>query len=215
MKFTSEQVSILKTLSKINEQMYFTSNTLGLSSNDKNCIVYYDWDVIWKKSFGIYDMKSFLSVLSLYKEPELIEEETNIIIKEGREKTTIKHTSKQCIICPPDKETIFTSINNQNKLHDTFKITKDEMSHLLLQTNVLKTQHIVFNVNEITSLNKNNSAVTNFTLQIEGMNSPEKTLDRTHFVNMRESSYTVKIMDNVVIFTDDVNKITYIFSLVI
>ena len=57
------------------------------------------------KDFGIYDLNQFLNGLALHQKPELdFEDDSYVIIKEGRSRSKYFIADPKVIVTPPDKE---------------------------------------------------------------------------------------------------------------
>ena len=113
MELTKENKDVLRSFSNINEQVYITSDTLGIASNDKSMIAYYDYGVSvsvpGSDGFGIYNLSEFLSVLNLYENPSIQEKEGEVLISEGKGANRYRYADKNVIsrYIPPKKDVLF------------------------------------------------------------------------------------------------------------
>ena len=78
------------------------------------------------KDFGIYDLNQFLNGLALHNNPELdFEDESYVIIKEGRSRSKYFFADPNVIITPPEKSITLPSEDV------TFQLSTDQLDKLL------------------------------------------------------------------------------------
>ena len=122
-------MSILKNFAKISERgVYFNAGqTQKAMTTSKSVFVEAVFDESFPKEFGIYDLNKFLSLLSLFNDPELEFNEKNIVIKEGNSTATYWFSSKEMIknVPPADKSISLKSVDA------AFELSKENLSHLL------------------------------------------------------------------------------------
>ena len=71
----------------------------------KNILAEAEIDEEIPKDFGIYDLNQFLNGLALHQKPELdFEDDSYVIIKEGRSRSKYFFADPKVIVTPPDKE---------------------------------------------------------------------------------------------------------------
>lgn len=108
MKISQDTMNILKNFSQINTGLVFrVGNVLTTISPQKNILAEAKVKESFTKEFGIYDLPSFLSVLTLGKEdPEITYHEKHLTIKgyNDRSMITYRYTDPSMIVCPPDKK---------------------------------------------------------------------------------------------------------------
>jgi len=108
MKFSQETVNILKNFSQINTGICFKpGNVISTISPQKNILVEATVKENFPKEFGIYDLPTLLSTLSLSeKDTELSfhEKHLTIVGNNGRSTITFRYTDASMIVCPPDKK---------------------------------------------------------------------------------------------------------------
>tara|TARA_R100001510_G_C7594868_1_gene163361 strand:- start:242 stop:913 length:672 start_codon:yes stop_codon:yes gene_type:complete len=108
MKLSESTLSLLKNFSTINQSILFKKgNKLCTVSVMKNILAEATIDEQLPKDFGIYDLSQFLNGLELHKPhvPELdFEDDSYVVIKEGRMRSKYFFADPQCIVTPPEKE---------------------------------------------------------------------------------------------------------------
>ena len=109
MKLSESTLSLLKNFSAINQSILFRQGCkLRTISVMKNILAEATIDEELPKDFGIYDLSQFLNGLELHKPhiPELDfgDDNSYVVIKEGRMRSKYFFADANVIITPPDKE---------------------------------------------------------------------------------------------------------------
>ena len=106
MKLSDKTLTLLKNFSTINQSILFKhGSSLRTISVMKNILAEAEIDEEIPKDFGIYDLNQFLNGLALHQKPELdFEDNSYVIIKEGRSRSKYFFADPKVIVTPPDKE---------------------------------------------------------------------------------------------------------------
>ena len=106
MKLSSETITILKNFASINQSILVKEGSqLRTISVMKNILAEADVKESFSKSFAIYDLNQFLNGLSLHQDPDLnFDNDSYIVIKEGKKKVKYFFADPEVIVTPPDKE---------------------------------------------------------------------------------------------------------------
>ena len=106
MKLSDKTLTLLKNFSTINQSILFKhGSSLRTISVMKNILAEAQIDEEIPKDFGIYDLNQFLNGLALHQKPELdFEDDSYVIIKEGRSSSKYFFADPKVIVTPPDKE---------------------------------------------------------------------------------------------------------------
>ena len=106
MKLSDKTLTLLKNFSSINQSILFKhGSSLRTISVMKNILAEAEIDEEIPKDFGIYDLNQFLNGLALHQKPELdFEDDSYVIIKEGRSRSKYFFADPKVIVTPPDKE---------------------------------------------------------------------------------------------------------------
>ena len=106
MKLSDKTLTLLKNFSTINQSILFKhGSSLRTISVMKNILAEAQIDEEIPKDFGIYDLNQFLNGLALHQKPELdFEDDSYVIIKEGRSRSKYFFADPKVIVTPPDKE---------------------------------------------------------------------------------------------------------------
>jgi len=105
MKLSEQTLTVLKNFSLINPSIVFKpGNVLRTISPQKTVMASATIPDEIPAHACIYDTTRFLSILTLYNEPEIEFEERNFIIKEGKRRTKYVYADISMVIVPPEKE---------------------------------------------------------------------------------------------------------------
>ena len=106
MKLSDKTLTLLKNFSNINQSILFKhGSSLRTISVMKNILAEAHIDEEIPKDFGIYDLNQFLNGLALHQKPELdFEDDSYVVIKEGRMRSKYFFADPKVIVTPPDKE---------------------------------------------------------------------------------------------------------------
>jgi hypothetical protein len=139
MKLSTETLNVLKNFAGINSGIEFkTGNKIATVSSTKTVLAKATLTDEFPQDFCIYDLNQFLSVHSLSKDTELDFDANNVVFKSGRSKTKYRVTSKNMIVCPPDKELKLPSVDG------SFTLKDEDLAQALKNASVLHSPNIAF-----------------------------------------------------------------------
>lgn len=105
MKFSNETINILKNFSAINQSILFKEgSTIRTISPQKTVMAIANVEEEFPTTAGIYNLPRFLSVCSLYSDPELNFGDKAVSIEEGKSKARYVYADPSMIITAPEKE---------------------------------------------------------------------------------------------------------------
>ena len=105
MKITSNTLTILKSFAKINKSIVVQpGNVLATMHNDKTIVAKASITEQFEQKFAIYDLDKFISVLSLFTEPELTFQQKYVTISDGKRSINYTYAEESFITQPPAKE---------------------------------------------------------------------------------------------------------------
>ena len=106
MKLSDKTLTLLKNFSNINQSILFKhGSSLRTISVMKNILAEANIDQEIPKDFGIYDLNQFLNGLALHQKPELdFQDDSYVMIREGRMRSKYFFADPKVIVTPPDKE---------------------------------------------------------------------------------------------------------------
>lgn len=117
MELTEKTMQVLKNYATINPNIVITEgNVLKTVSEAKNVLSSVELDVTFPKTFGIYELSEFLSVLSLVDSPRLKFEDSYVLVTDSAGRSRIKYfysdiemlTTPSKDIIMPETEVKFT-----------------------------------------------------------------------------------------------------------
>lgn len=219
MTLTEKNLTILKSLAQINEQMYFTSDELGVSTNAKDMLGYYSWGVTLEQEFGIFNVNELLSIISLYEAPSIIErakkDETSshLLIEEGNHKTVYTYTAKENIKTPPSRKVLFDG--ESKKIPDpiaSFELTKQDLGKIKAQASVLKSPNIKLEKKTIIALDSSESSCNMYEHKINvDKDLPSLLFSTENFQKIyADDDYVVDVTNKFLILKSKAEKLVYI-----
>jgi hypothetical protein len=163
--------------------------------------------------FGIYDLNQFLSVASLFDEPDFDFQEQHVKISSGDSSSNYYYTDKDMIVHPKD-----TQLDFQKKL--SFNLTESDVKSMVQAANVMQLPNIFIESKEdspdiiITARDSKNPTSNNFTKKVG------ETMVSTNFkyvllvenIKLLPHSYDVSIIQDpamIVEFSSKYDKVKY------
>lgn len=105
MKINADTIAVLKNFSKINNSILVTEgNVLKTIAPSKTILGKATVSNTFEKRFGIYDLNRFIAMLSTFKEPEIIFDENQLHVVEGKVRSNFFYADENTIIKPPERE---------------------------------------------------------------------------------------------------------------
>ena len=163
MKLSNETLSVLKNFGAINQGIMFKKGkTLKTVSSQKNILAEVNIAEEIPADFGVYDINSFLSVVSLHKEdPSFDFDEKHVLIvgNKGRSKTKYRFCEPAMIVLPPEKQLTMPDSDI------SFDLSSEDFDWVMRSANVLSSPNIAVEsdgqkVNIVTLDVQNDSAHT-------------------------------------------------------
>lgn len=140
MKLSKQTLDILKELSSITTTIALVEgNVISCRNQAKTIMAYVTIPDKLDFSFNLYDTPEFLSMMSLFNEPELIFEDNYVVIKDAMQSIKYHNSADNLMVGTKAPATI--------KFPDadvSFSITKPQMDNIMKSANVFKTEAIAF-----------------------------------------------------------------------
>ena len=193
MKLSNETLTVLKNFASINSGLEFKSgNEIATMSPGKTVLAKARLKDSFPEDFCIFDLNQFLSVHSMFKEPDIDFDEYNVLFKSGKAKTRYRKTAKEMIVTPPDKALSLPSVEV------SFKLAEDVYIGILKSANILQSPHIAIESDGdkiyITCFNaKDDSAHTNTIEIADGNGTTFKSVFLTENWKMIPGTYDIEI----------------------
>lgn len=138
MKLDQRTLQVLKNFSSINPSILFRAgNVLKTITPTKTILAKATLEQEFPSSFAIYDLNRFLSVLSLFDEPDLEIGEKSVGIRSGRKRVNYVFADPNTIVAPKDdKEIKFP------KADVSFELTNEALADVTKALGVLRQPEI-------------------------------------------------------------------------
>lgn len=138
MKLSPETIAVLKNFAAINQNLQFKSgNVIKTKSRTSEIFATATIEEEFPQDFAIYEMGRFISVLSLFADPELKFTKTSVEIKDQRNSVTYMYADSSLISgADYDKEIKFP------KTLAEFQLKQDDLAKLQKAASVLGQQNI-------------------------------------------------------------------------
>lgn len=112
MKISTNTLNILKNFSKINSSVIIPEgNTIRTISASKTIMAKATVDTNFEKRFAIYNLDEFLSVHSLFTNPELVFNDTYVELYEGNDKQKYLYAEESGVQKAPEKDINLPSVD--------------------------------------------------------------------------------------------------------
>lgn len=137
MKFSQKTLDILNNFSNINSSLTFKKgNRQSTMSLDKTILAEAVLDVEIPQEFSIYDLPSFLRNVKLLENPELVFNDTHVVLTGNNIEVEYYYCMPNLIVSPPDKQLDITGATtsfelDQNQLLNIIKLaTINTLTHV-------------------------------------------------------------------------------------
>lgn len=131
MKLSKRTLGLLKNYASINPSIFIPAGSLLQTiAISKNIVSYSEADETFPVDFAIYDLFEFLSVIELFKDPELVFDDNSVTISDSSSKCTYTYAEKTIIEYPKTKLQ-FPSTDI------TFTLSKDQLDRITKASNTL------------------------------------------------------------------------------
>ena len=139
MKFSERTLTILKSFSQINKSILMRQgNVLKTITPEKTLIANATIPDTIPSDACIYDMSRFLSILSLYEDPDVEVHDKYFIISEGKRRTKYVYADISMIHTPPEKDITIPSEDV------VMNVSWDDISSVLKAAGVLQFTEVAF-----------------------------------------------------------------------
>ena len=217
MKFSNETLSVLKSFTAINKSILMKpGNVLKTITPEKTLIAIAEVPDEIPSEACVYDLSRFLSILSLYNDPDVEFGDKYFIISEGKRRTKYVYADISMIHTPPEKD---INIPSEDVV---VNVTESDLSSVLKAAGVLQFTEIAF-VGEsgkcyLKAIDSANDNADDFGVEIGETDDEFKVIIKTDNLKLMPMDYEVTICskgisefkgDNVTYFVAIDSKSTY------
>jgi hypothetical protein len=192
MKFSNETLSVLKSFTAINKSIQMKpGNVLKTITPEKTLIAIAQIQDEIPSEACVYDLSRFLSILSLYKDPDVEFGDKYFIISEGKRRTKYIYADISMIHTPPEKD---INIPSEDVVVD---VTESDLSSVLKAAGVLQFSEIAF-VGEsgkcyLKAIDSANDNADDFGVEIGNTDDEFKVIIKTDNLKLMPMDYKVTI----------------------
>lgn len=193
MKLTPRLIAVLKNFSSINKSiLVYPGNKLKTMASNQTILAEADIDVEFPQEFALYDLSRFLTVVSLFNEPELEFHEKYVEISSNSQAFRYTYCSPKSIVVP-DK-------NKKIVLPEPFiqlSISQEMLSSTLKAASVLQASDIAVVAEHgklfLKAIDTKNSSSDTFSIEIGKSDKTATFIFKAEFLKLIPDLYHVTI----------------------
>lgn len=212
MELSEKTLTVLRNYATINPNVVINEgDEIKTISEAKNVLSSAKLDVQFPKTFGIYDLSEFLSVLSLINSPRLTFEDNYVLVGDNSGRTRIKYFYSDIdILTVPSKDIVMP------ECEVSFSFDKETLSRVKRAASVLGHNEmsltVVDNVLVLSVIDQNDKTSNVFSIDVDGTyNDPNFSfVFNISNLKMVEDDYRVDISSKLIShFVNDESGIQY------
>lgn len=190
MKFSERTLTVLKSFATINKSIVMKQGSkIRTITPEKTLIAMADLDVEFPSDAIIYDLSRFLSILSLYSDPDVEFHDKYFIISEGKKKTKYVYADISMVHAAPDREMTIPSEDVK------VRVEWNDLQSVLKAAGVLQFNEIAFvsenNKIYIRAINSKNPSADTFGVEIGDTNDQFQIMIKTDNLKLLPRDYDV------------------------
>ena len=192
MKFSDKTLTVLKNFASINPSvMLKPGRQLRTISQQKTEVAMATIDDTIPSAACVYDISRFLSVYSLYSDPEITFEDKNFLISQGKQKTKYVFADPSMIISPPDKDLKLASEDVQ------FDVQWSDLQTVIKASGVLQLPEIAFTgsngVCYLRAIDSANPTADTFGIELGETRDTFQMIIKTEYFKLLPQDYRVTL----------------------
>ena len=192
MKFSDKTLTVLKNFASINPSvMLKPGRQLRTISPQKTVVAMATIDDTIPSAACVYDISRFLSVYSLYSDPEITFEDKNFLISQGKQKTKYVFADPSMIISPPDKDLKLASEDVQ------FDVQWSDLQTVIKASGVLQLPEIAFTgsngVCYLRAIDSANPTADTFGIELGETRDTFQMIIKTEYFKLLPQDYRVTL----------------------
>lgn len=212
MELSEKTLTVLRNYATINPNVVINEgDEIKTISEAKNVLSSAKLDVQFPKTFGIYDLSEFLSVLSLVNSPRLTFEDNYVLVGDSSGRTRIKYFYSDIdILTVPSKDIVMP------ECEVSFSLDKETLSRVKRAASVLGHNEmsltVVDNVLVLSVIDQNDKTSNVFSIDVDGTykNPNFSFVFNISNLKMVEDDYRVDISSKLIShFVNDESGIQY------
>lgn len=192
MKFSDKTMTVLKNFASINPSVIFKpGKQLKTVSPQKTIVAVATIDDEIPASACVYDISRFLSLCNLYSEPEIIFEDKNFTISQGRQRTKYVFADPSMVIAPPEKDLKLSSEDVR------VNVSWNDLDTVRKASGVLQLPEIAFvgedGVCYLRAIDSNSPTADTFGIELGETNDTFKMIIKTEYFKLLPKDYKVTL----------------------
>lgn len=192
MKFSERTLTVLKSFSTINKSILMRAgNTLKTITPEKTLVAIANIPDEIPSDACIYDLSRFLSIVSLYEDPDVAFHDKYFVISEGRRKTKYVFADVSMIHSPPDKDIKIPSRDIE------IDVTWNDLQSVLKAASVLQFDEIALvsedNKCYLRAVDSSNPTADNFGVEIGDTQDDFMVIFKTDNLKLIPGDYHITI----------------------
>ena len=207
MKFSSETIKILKNFATINPSLVFEKGDVQYSiSPSKTVVAKAKITEEMPTEFGIYDLSKFLSVFSMFKDPEIKIDNRYAIFKEDKSKIQYNFAAAELFLRAPSKTPAGDTLAS-------FTLSAQNIEALNKAAAVLSSDHLQFSGEDgslyvKTFVNKDSSS-DQYVVELGECDQDFKATIKWENFKLIQADYKVNVAKTYIQFVTENPDITY------
>lgn len=205
---------ILKNFSGINKSCLIREgDTLRIMNPERTVFAQAKVDDVFPREFGVFDLPSLLSTISLYDDADISYEEDHLLISEGRRKARYYYTNPRHIKAAPAGD-----IKLPPKLM-SFLLEKKELEDMLKASAVMKLTNLYITGNKVVCKNSDGTG-NDYELLIENIDVGQDTNIEDINININidtlkliPGDYDVSVTEKAILFKSTNSELQYVVIL--
>jgi hypothetical protein len=196
MKISKQTIEILRNYAAINQNILIKEgNVLTTRTVARNLFASATVDTSFPQDVGIYNLSTFLGVLSLFSDPEIDFGESAMTISQGKNKVNYLYAAP-AVLDFPDKAIKMPAVTA------TFELTEENLKSLLKASAVLSSTDLKISsdgkVITCTVLDPKNSAAKTFTVEVGESDREFEVFIKIENLKMIPAAYDVSLSEKMI-----------------
>lgn len=193
MKLDQRTIQVLKNFSSINNSILFRpGNVLKTVATTKTILAQATLEQEFPSTFAIYELNKFLSVLSLFDDPELDIQEKFMTIKSGKKRVKYVFADQNTIVAPDESKQIKFPKSIVN-----FELTSQMLTDLNKALGVLRHPEIAISGDganiHIKTVNSKDPTSDDFSIEVGETDNTFNFVIKADNIKLLNDDYTVDI----------------------
>jgi hypothetical protein len=191
-RLDTRTINVLKNFASINQSLLVRpGSVISTISSTKTILASATVDVEFQTSFAIYDLSKFLSVMSLFENPDIEIGSKSLSIVAGPKRLNYTFADPSTIVTPPEKSIVLPSADV------SFKLTSETLSSVMRAAGVLGLPEVavVGDGQEVSvrAVNSTNPSGDVFSVTVGDTSAEFSAIYRTEHLKLLPGDYDVTI----------------------